>query len=156
MGFSSFEGQCELVSSYQVPLEDRKGSIVVWNKCFELDLVQLEQSLIDMRKITDIGFKRDAMRERLADMNRTLRILTNEPENFYKNGQKIKAIQYNFSGEQIQTVYGYGCAILILMAIATVFNIFTIMDKFNSCQRFQFGVISIVCLGVLCASYIQF
>ena len=49
-------------------------------KCFEVDLDELEQSLSDMREITDVGFKKDAMRENLLTLNRTFQAFKNNPD----------------------------------------------------------------------------
>ena len=42
MGYSSSDGLCELVSSVDAKLQDRKGSVVVLKMCFEVDLDELE------------------------------------------------------------------------------------------------------------------
>ena len=58
-------------------------------KCFEVDLDELEQSLSDMREITDVGFKKDAMRENLLTLNRTFQAFKNNPDSLRIRSKKV-------------------------------------------------------------------
>ena len=97
---------------------------------------KLEESLSNTRKITDVGLKRDAMRENLIAMNMTFQVFKNDPDQFKNYGKQSTPIVSIDLGNVGSSLNYYGVVILIFVTLGTLSNISVdYVEKNNTCQR---------------------